>query len=204
MKISISSNIAAVRKSLTDDFQRKQLPFATAAALNDVAFTAQRSIQSQMATSIFDKKPTAFTTHSIAVDKATKSDPTATVRVKDAQAEYLKFTEAPGTRTPLNGGSLPVPVGIPVNASGNIPRKRIAQLAAKPRYFIATVKGTKGLYQRPTDRKQPLKLMATFVKAKHFDKPKLKFAERVDAVVKAEIEGALQRAMAKALASAKR
>jgi hypothetical protein len=32
----------------------------------------------------------------------------------------------------------------------------------------------------------------------------LKFAERVDAVVKAEIEGALQRAMAKALASAKR
>ena len=204
MKISISSNVAEVRKSLFD-FQRRQIPFLAATALTDVAFKARASLVAQMP-SIFHKKPTRFTMQAIAVDKATKSDLTATVRVKDAQAAYLKFTEAPGTRFPLNGGSLPIPVNMPTNASGNIPRNKIAQLQKKPGYFIATIKGVKGLYQRPakSDRKTgKTKLIALFVASEKFDKPKLQFVERVEAVVKAEIDGALQRALVKALASAK-
>lgn len=205
MKINISSNIEQVRKGLFD-FQRRQIPFIAATALNDVAFKARASITAQMP-SIFDKKPTAFTTRAIAVDKATKAAPTVRVYVRDAQAEYLQFTEAPGTRFPrAGGGSLPIPVDIPTNASGNIPRNKIAQLLAKPGYFIATIKGVRGLYQRPSKSNRKtgqLKLLARFVTSKHFDKPKLHFAERVEVVVEAEIDGALQRALVKALASAR-
>ena len=203
MKINISSNVGQVRKSLFE-FQKKQVPFIAATALNDVAFKARASIIGQMP-SIFDKKPTTFTLQAIAVDKATKSDLTATVRVKDAQAAYLKFTEAPGTRVPINGGSLPIPVNIQTNASGNIPRNKIAQVLTKPGYFVATIKGVRGVYQRPGkgNKTGKLKLIALLVTSEHFDKPKLQFVERVDAVVQAEIEGALQRALAKALASAR-
>lgn len=202
MKISISTNIAQVRKGLLD-VQKKQVPFIAATALNDVAFKARASITAQMP-SIFDKQPARFTLQAIAVEKATKTTQAARVYVRPAQAEYLRFTEAPGARFPRAGGSLPIPVNMPLNASGNIPRNKIKQLAGKPGYFVGTVHGVRGLYQRPKDRKNGhLKLLARFVPSEHFDKPKLKFAERVDAVVRAEIEGALQTALAKALATAK-
>jgi hypothetical protein len=202
VNINVSADIKRLTKHL-DDIQRRQIPFATARALTITAKHAQAAITAQLP-SIFDAKgaPTPFTLRAIASTPARKADLTATVFVRPMQARYLELEETGGQRTSATGKALPEPIAIGTNAYGNIPRKKIAQLAAKPGYFVGTVKGVAGLYQRPKNRNQPLKLLARFVTGWAI-KAKFGFAARVTKDVRQTLPGAMKAAIDKALSTAK-
>jgi hypothetical protein len=197
IRINVSADIERAVRGLRE-VERKQIPFATAQALTATAKHAQASITAQLP-SIFDR-PTAFTMRAIAIEAARKNKPTAAVFVRPIQAEYLALEETGGFRR-ARKSVIPQPVAIGLNAYGNIPRNKIAQLARKPSYFIGTIKGVQGLYRRPekADRKAGhLQLLARFVPGWSI-KPKFKFIERVTADVRKTLPAAMQQALDKAL-----
>lgn len=196
--IKVATDVAKLTSHLRD-IEQRQIPFATATALTAVAKHAQASITAQLP-SIFDR-PTPFTMRAIGMTPARKSDLTATVLVRPLQARYLELEETGGFRTSVSGKSLPEPIAIPTNAYGNIPRGKIAQLATKPGYFIGTIKGVKGLYQRP--KRGAMRLLARFVTGWSI-KPKFRFAERVGIDVRATLPAAMRAALDKALSTARR
>jgi hypothetical protein len=195
--IKVSADVGRLTSHLRK-IEREQIPFATAQALTTTAKHAQATLTAQLP-SIFDR-PTPFTMRAIGMTPARKSDLTATVLVRPLQARYLELEETGGFRGSVSGKSLPEPIAIPTNAYGNIPRNKIAQLAAKPGYFIGTIKGVKGLYQRP--KRGALRLLARFVTGWAI-RPKFRFAERVGADVRQTLPAAMRAALAKALSTAR-
>jgi hypothetical protein len=80
IEIRVDSDIEKLTAMLTD-LQRRQLPFATAAALTDVAKSAQSNVQRVMR-SVFDR-PTPFTLGGTFVQPATKQRLASAVFFKD-------------------------------------------------------------------------------------------------------------------------
>ena len=82
-------------------FGGKQLPFATAQALNDSARAARDAVNKAMP-SVFDR-PTPFTDNAAVAPKelaATKDRLAATVTLRPIQGKYLALEEAGGARDP--------------------------------------------------------------------------------------------------------
>ena len=71
MRISVKDNIKEVTKGLSKT-QRKQIPFATMAALNNTAFNIHKELKKQTPKK-FDK-PTAYTLKAFRVEKAKKTN----------------------------------------------------------------------------------------------------------------------------------
>jgi hypothetical protein len=193
--INVSSNVKQVERSL-NDIARKQIPFATARALTTTANLVQARITRELPT-IFDR-PTPFTMRAIGVTPATKTNQTAVVFVKDAQAKYLEIEETGGTRTPA-GVALVLPGTIKLNMYGNMPKGALQRAKAKTNVFVGTVHGVSGFWMRT---KGGLKLLAEF-KAKATYKPIFKFNERAEQSVKRIFPARLRLALDTALKTAK-
>lgn len=154
MQINISSNIAQMQKRL-NDLAKKQLPFATARALSDLAKQVQVA-ETAALPKVLDR-PTPFTMKAIGTVSANKYNLVAKVYMRDITAAYLEPYEFSGPHM-LNKGNkaLLVPVMSKTNQYGNLPRSRLKTLLAKPNVFIGTIKFGKsgqtisGVWQRPT------------------------------------------------------
>lgn len=196
--VSLRSEWKAFAAQL-DDFQRTQLPYATARALTETARAVQKAVTSELP-SIFDR-PTPFTMRGLAIKPARKADLTAEVFVKDIQARYLKLEETGGTRTPPKT-ALVVPVGIPLNQYGNIPRGALQRLKGrgKAAVFVGTVKGVGGFWQRGPFHS--LRLLAAFTPRVHY-RPRFGYQQRVAAAARQVFPAALERNMTLALATAR-
>jgi hypothetical protein len=150
IKIDVSSNIKRLSASL-DRLAQKQLPYATAQALNKVAGRVKPAEQQN----IRDKftKPTPFTQNSIGVSRANKASLTAAVFVKDIAAKYLQPYEDGGKHF-LSSRALLNPKDIRLNQYGQLPRATLAKLKARPDIFIGIVKTkagpVNGVWQRVT------------------------------------------------------
>lgn len=106
-----------------------QLPFATTLALTRTAKDAADALTAAMPHEL--DRPTPFTQKAWAFQRASKTDLTARVFAKDAQAKYLQYQVFGGNRAPTNV-ALKLPAQIKLNEFGNIPRaeiKRLIQLA---------------------------------------------------------------------------
>ena len=147
--ISVKSDLAKMAATLTV-VQRKQLPFATASALNDAARAVASGVNAGMA-SIFDR-PTPFTQRSAFAPpalRATKSSLSATIAIRPIQAEYLALEETGGTRTPgmntrIHAKALLGPGALRLDRFGNIPsgatgklRKQYAEVRAARKANVA-------------------------------------------------------------------
>ena len=101
MNINVSSNINQVTRHL-NDIQRKQIPFALAGALNDVAFKAgpKGRVLGKEADKTFKGGAPAFTQRAFKVNKANKKNLTAEVFVDKVQQRYLRFQIKGGIRFP--------------------------------------------------------------------------------------------------------
>jgi hypothetical protein len=181
-----------------DDLAKRQVPFATAQALNDTAAAAQIAVKRRLP-SIFDR-PTPFTLNAIGLERATKTRLVARVFVKEKQAGYLTVEETGGTVTPKKRAFL-LPRGIRRNQYGNMPKGAIAAARAKPTTFSGKVDGVAGVYQRA--KKGALKLL-TFYASKATYKPRFGFKVRVLKATQATAPSAFREAMARALATAKK
>jgi hypothetical protein len=203
--ISVRSNIRDIERGL-NDLVRKQLPFATAQAINATAERV-RIAQRENMKEVLDE-PTPFTLNSVAVKKATKANPVAVVYVKPVAAAYLLPYEI-GGKNKLNSKALLKPIGAKVNQYGNLPRNLVRRMAAKPNAFVGKVKTKNGvvdgvwLRTKKTRGKQAaLKLMVKFADA-HDVRQRLNYRGVARRVVSATFPTELDRAMAKALATAR-
>lgn len=207
--ISVAFDTRRFRDGL-DDLGRKQLPFATALAINETARLAQRALTRALP-EIFSKKgaPTPFTRRAIGVQGARKTNLRATVFVKRIQASYLAIEETGGTRRRSVGAPILTPVDFTaLNAYGNIPRGTLRRLRGDPkRYFLGEIRGVYGLWQRtgkPGPRKgspRGLKLLIAF-RSRAVYRPRFGFHERISATVASHFPAALSAGLAKAIATA--
>ncbi|AXK61527.1 hypothetical protein [Burkholderia sp. IDO3] len=222
--ISVDADVRALSKSLTR-LQRDQLPFAISQALTATAKLAQVAEKAALP-DVFDR-PTPFTINSVAVKGARKSDLEARVFVKDIAAAYLEPYEFGGDHKLIGRGKTwlnPKDKAL-LNQYGNFSRNALQRLEARPDVFVGTIK-TKGgesiggVWQRPTNVKaikrsgkrgvalrgvnksDHLKLLIRFGDAEPV-RQHLEFGERAFEVADEHFGREFERAMARAVATAK-
>jgi len=203
--LSVKADIRKVAAAL-DAMVRKQLPFATAQAINATAERV-RDAQRENMRKVLDE-PTPFTLNSVAIRKATKRDPTAVVYVRPVAAAYLLPYEQ-GGKNKLNSKALLKPVNAKVNQYGNLPRNLVKRLSERSSVFVGKV-NTKngvvdGVWQRTKKargRKAGLKLMVKFEDA-HDVRQRLDYRGVAARTVRQAFPIELDRAMARALATAR-
>jgi len=194
MEISIKDDLKQLSKTL-NRVQRKQIPFATSQAINDVAFMAQKELKSEAQIKLHN--PTPFTLRGFRVNKATKATMSGMVYVHPIVAAYLVKQIEGGT-----SGPTAVPVNIKLNKYGNIPNRRKG-IVKTAKQFIGTYKGTYGVWE--TTKKGgggSIKLLAAYhdkvVYKKIFD-----FYKIVNGVVRYNFNRQLEKRVKVAIANAK-
>ena len=201
--VRLSADVRRVERQLSD-IARKQLPFAVAKAVNDVAFQVQRAERDNLKRVL--KNPRPFTQRSVVVEKATKARPTATVKIRPEVARYLAPYEFGGTHE-LPGKGLLNPKGVRLDQYGQLTRGKVKTLAAQRNVFVGTVqteKGpVKGFWQRAGGRKGGrLKLLVRFGEALPVTK-RLNFRVTAQDAAKRAFPAALRAALDRALATAR-
>ena len=157
MYMSVKADTKRLTRYLT--FQRKQIPFATSKALNDVAFDCRSSIQKFLPKKL--DRPTAGITRSVQVEKSKKKNLVAIVGFAGLGFKSTKWSESPAKimRRHIEGGTrsaknkpihVPIVRNIKLNKFGNLPRTKIKTLLGKPdKYFSGKPKGRDaGVYER--------------------------------------------------------
>ncbi len=141
LDISIRADLAPITRRLTQ-LEQRELPFATALALTDLAREFVAEQQSAM-DSIFDR-PTPFTKGSMGVIPARKNTLVATVFVKDIAAAYLEPFEFGGRHALGQKRGLLKPADQPANAYGNLSQGTVARLKGRQNTFVGAVRTRRG------------------------------------------------------------
>lgn len=212
MIISVASDVNRFRGAL-DRLGQRELPFASALALNSTARQAQRMVTRELP-AIFSAKgrpPTPFTMRAIGTTTARKTNLRAEIFVKRMQARYLMIEETGGIRIGRPGAPVLSPVDIARNLYGNIPRGMIRRLLAEPEaYFLGMVHGIYGLWERTGTagagrhvlrQARGLRLLVAF-RAEATYRPRFGFQERVRASVDTNFLPALGAGLRRAIATA--
>lgn len=205
---------------------RKQIPFATAQALTNVARQIEQGEKKGLQRQL--QNPTPFTVNSVRSTAARKTNLTAKVFVMDTAASYLDPFEFGGVHK-LNSNALLNPKNVRLNKYGNLSRNKMAQLKANPDVFIGAVttaagqhvngvwqrkkakkgkKGKKRLKRSPNgtrrerQKQRPPKLLIRFGNALEV-KEHLGYFDRANKMAEALMPSALSLAMADAMKTAK-
>ena len=210
--INIQIDTRTVERSL-NDLGRKQLPFATSLAINDVLTDVKVAEPAAIEKEI--DRPTPFTKRGVFVKRATKRALSGIVGYKDIQAAYLSRLATGGKRS-AKGRAIVVPVGQRVNKYGNMPRGALKRALAKPNVFSGKVNGVAGIWQSPkrraggggSARRTPVKgsgvkLLAIYRAAVSYS-PRVKFQTRGRALIAKGISPALAKRVAQAIKTARR
>lgn len=203
MEISFESNIRQWAADMRD-FERRQLPFATASALTDTARYDVKPAIERRIDLVFDK-PVEFTRRGVAYRWATKNALTSTVLIKDIQRKYLLLEETGGTRIPEKR-ALVMPVAQTVNSYGNLPKGTVQRLLARPDVFSGRINAVGGIWQRTYDKatkQRGLKLLIAWEDQAHY-KPLFGFYETARASAELNFPRRFEDAFNRALATAKR
>lgn len=205
LTIRVSADVKRLTRGL-DEAARKQIPFATARAVNDVAFDVMRAERANLLKVLDHPRP--FTQRSVGVpSKATKGKPTATVAVRPEVARYLAPFETGGMHhIPGRGIGLVVPKTVRLDQYGQL-RGRPRALGNRRNVFVGKVQTKDGLvegfWQRMGGKKGgKLKLLARFEDALPVRK-RLGFQALAAREVRAKLPAALRAALTKALATAR-
>jgi len=219
--INIKADVVRVSKALSE-FEHRQLPFAIARTVTELARQTQAAERSAMPR-VFDK-PTPFTINSVGMTAAKKALPIASVFIKDKAAQYLSPFEFGGRQFLGAKPADLVPVNAKANAYGNLPRGSIRKLLARPDCFRGKVKGRggeliDGIWQRPTpaaaapvrgrrkvdrlaNHTGRLRLLVAFHKPVETRK-RLNFGGRAEQLVSREFGGVFDANLRKAVATAR-
>ena len=155
MRIDIKSNIKEVTKGMSS-MQKKQIPFATANAINTTLFELKKEMAKQTVKKL--DNPTPFTQRGFLVDKAKKTKLFGLLFAKEEVAKYLHYQIEGGTRS--SGKKFAIPTSnAKLNRYGNIPNKKGGVIKGK-KQKILKIKGMTGVYETHKDR--TLKLIVAF------------------------------------------
>jgi hypothetical protein len=203
--ISVRSNIKEISKKL-NALAYKQIDFATALALTDLAKQVQAAEEENIKATF--KHPKPFTVKSVGMRGATKRSLTATVFVRPIAAKYLEPYEDGGTHE-LPGKALLNPKDIRLDQYGQLTRATLARLKARRDVFIGPVKTASGIvngvWQRTKAKRgvpSGLKLLIRFGDALPVNK-KLNYGAHAQAVINRGFNAAFSAGLAKAMATAR-
>jgi hypothetical protein len=224
MQISLKGDLKALTKGF-DDFKKRQVPFAAAQALTNVARHVADAETALLAKTF--ENPTPFTKMAFTVRGARKTGLTATVFAKDKQAEYLAPYLDGGLQALGAKKAILTPINITLNQYGNIPKGKLASLKGKSDFFVGPVKfkngaviyglwqrskvgerkgnrgrGTKGKLNTVAGNYTTLKLLIDFTKPKSVTK-RLDYVQAAQRVVKATFRHEFEAAFAKAMSTAR-
>jgi hypothetical protein len=214
---SVKPDLQAFYRSL-DLLQKKQLPFATALALNAVARQAVTAERAAMKSSL--DRPSPFTLRGVTMLPARKDSPTAWVYILPIQARYLAPSIVGGAQVLNQNRAVLAPKNVRLDAYGNVPRGLLAALKARPDIFIGEVtfadgRKVNGVWQLPPGerkggrtgrgitggRRKGWKLLIRFADPSDI-KPRYPWGEATGQAVKA-FPAELRNAMARAMATAR-
>lgn len=203
--ISVRLDVKELNRKLSA-LANNQIAYATSVALTALAKEVQADEIKNIASTF--KKPKLFTQNSVGVQGARKSSLEAIVFVRPIAAKYLEPYESGGSHV-LAGRALLNPKNIKLDKYGQLPRKVLARLKARPDVFVGVVKTKKGkvngVWQRiPAKKKQPahLKLLIRFGDALAVTK-RLNYRSRAQTIVDRRFSAVLDDAIAHALATAR-
>ena len=170
--LSVSSDVKKLTKRIDKQY-RRQIPFVTSRALNSSAFDARSAVQKALPK--FLDRPNPFTIKGVQVGKSTKKKLIAAVgfasktfgklprNAGTAPAEYMKRLITGGVRKKKTNRGIPVPVNARLNKFGNLSRNYLKNKVESPRSFIATIKGTEGIWEtRGRGKNKSLRLLVSF------------------------------------------
>lgn len=228
MQIVVNTELAQLETMLTAA-EKTQVPYAAAMALNQAARTARDTINAEMG-KVFDRPTPFTQRSAVAPVMATARSLLAKVTVRPIQARYLLLEDTGGQRTPdmttrKTARALLEPGAAPLNQFGNIPSGATARFAkayaalqaarksnvgrpradrAKTSAGIVYIKGGTpqahghpGGFFRLKDGKL-IRLEGFGSTARY--KPRLRFAERVEATARLTFVTAFPAALARAMA----
>jgi len=188
------------------DLALRQLPFASAMALNDTAEDVAEAEVENIEKS-FDR-PTPFTKKALYRVRASKRKLRAEVGVKRVQAGYLDIHARGGTRKPKARAIL-VPNKARLNKYGNMPRGAVKRMMARPGAFVASRSDPKtrhldpGIYIRKgRGRRQKIEQLVAFRGRAQY-RPRFDFQGPADLRANQVIANHLSRRLQDALRTAK-
>lgn len=216
MQISIKADIDRLTRNL-NDVQRRQIPFATSRALNDVVKTIAMKSLRQKAQEVFEGGATSFTKTGFRYEKSNKQNLMAKVFIDGARADFLRFQIAGGTRFPKNRALMIPTKHTKLTKLGNIKRSEYAKIINdRAKYFSGIPKGLQGDHlagiwerygrQNKARTGQKIRMVAKYRSRGQYQ-PKFPYADTVAGVVFGRKDGVaerFQKRLAAALASKKR
>ena len=197
MKIDIRADIKSATKGLSR-VQKKQIPFATALALNDAAFGARKELRKQAEKKF--ENPTPFTLNGFQVVKAKKKELTSIIYVESKRYKYMKFQIFGGTRMPERKAIVVPTSRMPLNKYGNMTKNKIKTILAKPNVVSTTINGRPGIFQ--TDRKGRTKRLVSYKDSVTY-KPRFNFEKIVKGYVGNTFNRHMEKRLNAALATAR-
>jgi hypothetical protein len=202
VEINFTHNIREVSRGLSD-FAQAQVPFATSLALNDTAEAIRKNTDKALDRRL--DRPTPFTRRGLMVLRSSKRRLSAAVLFRDIQARYLAWVERGGDRPP-KAKAIPVPVAIDRDRFGNMRRGAVKRTAGRPDVFAGRPGGGRlapGLWQRTGKGGTGLRLLVAFEAVARYA-PRLGFAEDAAKTARAFMPVAWERAMRRAIETARR
>jgi len=197
LKIDIRADIKSATKGLSR-VQKKQIPFATALALNDAAFGARKELRKQAEKKF--ENPTPFTLNGFQVVKAKKKELTSIIYVESKRYKYMKFQIFGGTRMPERKAIVVPTSRMPLNKYGNMTKNKIKTILAKPNVVSTTINGRPGIFQ--TDRKVRTKRLVSYKDSVTY-KPRFNFEKIVKGYVGNTFNRHMEKRLNAALATAR-
>ena len=203
MQINIKSNIKEVTK-WTTDAQKKQIPFATAMAINATLGIGKgnsgnrldKVLGQQMEAKL--NNPTPATKKAFYRLRATKTKLVGVLGFKDWAAKYMQYQIFGGVRA--SGKKFAIPTrNAKLNKYGNIPNKS-GGVVKKKNQKIMTVNGMTGVYEMHKDK--TLKLIIAFKNAATY-KPKFPFYKIAQGYINNNFTKNFKKELDKALKTAK-
>jgi len=212
MEISVKHDLKQMTKYL-NKVEKKQIPFATTVALNDVAFGARTHLQRKAQQDL--DNPTPWTLNGFRVVKANKRTLKALVYIAGSRGlpgenqdrnKYMALQIQGGTRVPgqnTKGRAIVIPTKhVPRNQYGNPKGRGVAKrIAQSKRGFSGKIDETAGIWQNQGRGKNATTRLMFRYKDSVSYRPRFHFHRDGRAFVRQRFGEALSRAMAQALAT---
>lgn len=205
---SVKGSMKPLIKGLSR-LERKQIPFATAMAINSTLFDIRKAEMAQTHKKL--DRPTNATVKGFRVKKATKQTQSGEVFIPDHIWAYMKYQVEGGVRVKRTG--VPYQKNAKLNKFGNIPARKKGLIKNKHQ-FVATINGITGVWQRGhvskkgkfssagKSRATNVKLMVAYESNTNYSK-RFPFYKIADGVAKSKFGKNFKREMARAMRSAR-
>jgi len=198
MQIKIKDNIKEFSKGL-NKFQKKQMPFATAQAINNTLFGLKKEMGKQTVKKL--DRPVPFTQRGFLINKAKKTNQVGVLYIRPEVAEYLKYQIDGGVRSQATKIPVPILKNKRLNKYGNIAGKR-SGLVKGSKEFIGTIKGVTGVWKQQRKGQAPI-LLIKFHDSVKYDKKPFDFYRIGKMYSKNTFDKQLDKALRKALKTAR-